>query len=54
MNDDNIIKFRRPKAQKQPRTVTPGTKKALIWLVIIAALIVVWSYYQFIAPPSLK
>ncbi|MCV9967015.1 hypothetical protein OIU34_34855 [Pararhizobium sp. BT-229] len=50
MNDHNIIKFRKP--EKQPRTVTPGTKKALAWLASIAALVVVWSYYQFIAIPS--
>ncbi len=53
MNDDNVIKFRKPKPQKKPKTVTPGMKKALIWLAVIAALIAVWSYYQFIAPPSL-
>ncbi len=51
MNDNNIIKFRKRKLQKQPRTVTPGMKKALIWLAITAALVTVWSYYQFIATP---
>ncbi len=27
-------------------------RKALIWLAVIAGLILVWAYYQFVSPPS--
>ncbi|CAN7682228.1 hypothetical protein ACI2KT_10930 [Ensifer adhaerens] len=50
MDDNNIIKFERPKPKKE---ASPVPRKALIWLALIAALVAVWSYYQFIAPPSL-
>lgn len=53
MSDDNIIKFERRKPKREPRSVSPGQRKALIWLAVIAGLALVWAYYQFIAPPSL-
>lgn len=53
MSDDNIIKFERRKSKPQPKAVSPARRKALIWLAVIAGLVLVWAYYQFIAPPSL-
>ncbi|MEY9829963.1 type II secretory pathway component PulM [Sinorhizobium fredii] len=53
MRDDNIIKFERRKSKQERRTVGPRRRKALIWLAVIAVLVLVWAYYQFIAPPSL-
>jgi hypothetical protein len=49
MDDDNIIKFERPKPKKQPRTVSSRQKKALIWLAAIAGIFLVWAYYQYVA-----
>lgn len=53
MDDNNIIKFERPKPKKEAKPASPMPRKALIWLALVAALIGVWSYYQFVAPPSL-
>ncbi|MEI3854731.1 MULTISPECIES: hypothetical protein [unclassified Ensifer] len=53
MDDNNIIKFERPKPKKEAKPVSPTQRKALVWLALVAALIAVWSYYQFVAPPSL-
>jgi hypothetical protein len=53
MSDDKIIKFERRKPKKDARRVSPMQRKALTWLAVIAGLILVWAYYQFIAPPSL-
>lgn len=53
MSDDNIIKFERPKSKQEPRTISPMWRKALTWFVVTAGLVLVWAYYQFIAPPSL-
>lgn len=53
MDDNNIIKFERPKPKMEAKPASPVPRKALIWLALIAALVAVWSYYQFIAPPSL-
>ncbi|ACP22896.1 hypothetical protein NGR_b14450 (plasmid) [Sinorhizobium fredii NGR234] len=53
MSDDNIIKFERRKPKREPRTVTPRQRKALIWIAVMAGVVLVWAYYQFIAPPSL-
>ncbi|WP_455274522.1 hypothetical protein [Rhizobium herbae] len=52
MSDDNIIKFQRPKPKKEPRTITLGTRNALIWLAVIGAVALVWAYFQFVSPPS--
>jgi hypothetical protein len=49
MNDDNIVKFQRPKPKKQPRTVSPAQRKVLIWLAAIAGVLLVWAYYQYVA-----
>ena len=38
---------------EEAKPASPVPRKALIWLALIAALVAVWSYYQFIAPPSL-
>lgn len=51
MNDDNIVKFQRPKPKKQPRTVSAGQKKALFWLAAIVGVFLVWAYYQYVAVP---
>lgn len=53
MDDNNIIKFERPKPKKEAKPTRPVPRKALIWLAVIAVLVAVWSYYQFIAPPSM-
>ncbi len=53
MKDDNIIKFERPKPKKAPRQISPGQRKALLWLGVILVLALVWAYYQFITPPTL-
>lgn len=53
MSDDNIIKFERRKSKHEPRAISPMRRKALTWLAVIAGLILVWAYHQFIAPPNL-
>lgn len=53
MGDDNIIKYERRKPKKKPRSASPMQRKALTWLAGIAGLVLVWAYYQFVAPPSL-
>lgn len=53
MDDNKIIKFERPKPKKEAKPASPMPLKALVWLALVAALIGVWSYYQFVAPPSL-
>ena len=53
MSDDNIIKFQRPKPKKEPRTITRGTRKALVWLAVIGAVVLLWAYFQYVSPPSL-
>ncbi|RVO68350.1 hypothetical protein [Sinorhizobium meliloti] len=54
MSDDNIIKFERRKSKQEPRSVSQMQRKALMWLAVIAEFVLVWAYYQFIAPPSLQ
>jgi len=49
MNDDNIVKFQRPKPAKQPRSISPAQRKLLFWLAAIAGIVLVWAYYQYIA-----
>lgn len=49
MDDNNIVKFRRPKPKKQPRTMSSGQRKMLIWLAAIAVVFIVWAYYQYVA-----
>ncbi|TCN28269.1 hypothetical protein [Sinorhizobium americanum] len=53
MSDDNIVKFERRKPKPEQRTANPLQRKALIWIAVTAALVLVWAYYQFISPPSL-
>ncbi|MEY9197806.1 hypothetical protein CO656_16565 [Sinorhizobium sp. FG01] len=53
MSHDNIVKFERRKPKQEQRTASPLQRKALIWIAVIAALVLVWAYYQFISPPSL-
>ena len=50
MNDNNVLKFepRKPKQEKKP--VAPGPKKGLVWLAVVADIVLVWAYYQFLAP----
>ena len=52
--NDNVIKFQRPSPKKEPPKLSPKGRKAAIWIAVIAALVLVWAYYQFIAPPSLS
>jgi hypothetical protein len=51
--NDNVVKFQRPKPQKEPPKLSPKGRKALIWLAVIAAIVLVWAYYQFVSPPSI-
>lgn len=55
MNDNNVLKFERRKPQqddkKQPKA--PGPRKGLIWIAVVAVILLVWAYYQFMAPQSL-
>ncbi|WFU50208.1 hypothetical protein [Sinorhizobium terangae] len=53
MSDDNIIKFERRKSKPQTRAISPMRRKALTWLAVIAGLVLVWAYYQFVAPASM-
>ncbi|PDT46646.1 hypothetical protein CO661_17195 [Sinorhizobium fredii] len=53
MSDDNIVKFERRKLKPQPSAVSQMKRKALTWSAVIAGLVLVWAYYQFIAPPGL-
>jgi hypothetical protein len=49
MDDNNIVKFQRPKPKKQPRTLSPAQRKALLGLAAIAGIFLVWAYYQYVA-----
>ena len=49
MDDNNIVKFQRPKPKKQPRIFSSGQRKTLIWLAAIAAVFIVWAYYHYVA-----
>lgn len=53
MSDDNVLKFERRKPKQEKKPVTPGPKKGLIWLAVVAMIALVWVYYQFIAPQGL-
>ena len=52
MNDDNVVKFqpRKPKPAEKPAARRPG--RGLIWLAALAAVALVWAYYQFLAPQT--
>ena len=50
MNDNNVLKFQRPKPKQENKPSAPGPRKGLIWLLVAAAVVLVWAYYQFIAP----
>ena len=52
LNDNNVLKFERPKPKQENKPAAPGPRKGLIWLLAAAAVVLVWAYYQFIAPPS--
>ncbi|UDF32426.1 UNVERIFIED_ORG: hypothetical protein LHK14_21730 (plasmid) [Roseateles sp. XES5] len=52
MNDNNVLKFERPKPKQENKPAAPGPRKGLIWLLVAAAVVLVWAYYQFIAPAS--
>ncbi len=57
--NDNVIKFQRPSPKKEPPKLKPPSlgpkgRKALLWIAVIAAIALVWAYYQFISPPSLS
>lgn len=44
----NVIEFKQPPKPKQPRPPRPGLKKLLIVLGAIAALVLIWAYFQFL------
>ncbi|MCJ8150958.1 MULTISPECIES: hypothetical protein [Shinella] len=53
MDDDNIVKFERRKPQPEKKPATPRLQGGRIWLAILAAIVLVWAYYQFVAPQTL-
>ena len=53
LSDDNILKFERRKPKQEKKPGAPGPGKGLIWLAVVAAIALVWAYYQFIAPQGL-
>ena len=52
MNDNNVLKFERPKPKQENKPSKPGPGKSLIWLAVAIVIALVWAYYQFIAPQS--
>jgi hypothetical protein len=52
VNDNNVLKFERPKPQQENKPSTPGPKKGLIWFALAIVIALVWAYYQFVAPQS--
>lgn len=53
LNDNNVLKFERPKPKEENKPSAPGPKKGLIWLAVAAVIVLVWAYYQFIAPQGI-
>ncbi|AGA11084.1 hypothetical protein C770_GR4pD0973 (plasmid) [Sinorhizobium meliloti GR4] len=53
MSDNNIVKFERRKPTQESKRGSPRQRQVLTWLAVIVGLVIVWAYYQFIAPPSL-
>lgn len=53
MNDNNVLKFEPRKPRPENKPAGRGPKKALVWLVAIVVIVLVWAYYQFIAPQTL-
>ena len=52
MNDNNVLKFERPQPQQQNKPKAPKPKKGLIWIAVVGVIVLVWAYYQFIAPQA--
>ena len=54
----NVIKFERPpeeKPSKPKAPVSPASRKILIWVGIVAALVLAWGYFTVFgsaAPPA--
>lgn len=53
MNDNNVVKFTRPKPKQEKKPVSPRQRSGLLWLLVAAAIALVWAYYQFLAPQTL-
>lgn len=53
MNDDNVLKFKRPKPEPETKPPSQGPRKSLIWLAVAIVIALAWAYYQFIAPQSI-
>lgn len=53
MNDNNVLKFEPRKPRRENKPAGWGPKKALAWLAVIVVIVLVWAYYQFIAPQTL-
>lgn len=45
----NVIEFKRPPKPKEPKKVPPLLKKMMVIAAIVAALVLAWAYFQFIA-----
>ncbi len=54
MNDNNVLKFERRKPQQDDpnKPKAPQPKKGLVWIAVLAVIVLVWAYYQFIAPQT--
>lgn len=52
MNENNVLKFKRPKPKQDDKPKVPGPKKGQLWLAVVIFIILVWAYYQFLAPQS--
>lgn len=51
----NVIKFERPPEIKPPkpkRSLSPNTRRILIWVGIVAAFLLAWAYFTFFGAGS--
>jgi hypothetical protein len=45
--NDNVIKFRKPEPVKPPRQTPAWLRRVLTALLVIAAFVAIWAYFQF-------
>ncbi len=48
----NIVDFKRPPKNEEPKKPDPGSRKLLTMLAVVAALVLVWLYFHYIAGPG--
>lgn len=47
----NVVKFKRPpkpQEPKPPRRASPGLRKLLTLISVVAAFVLVWAYFQYV------